>query len=842
MPTPTFDTQGNAGGASSGTTQAIAVSAVGANEIIVVVAAVLVESATAPNLSISGGGSNVGAWTSIASNFGQTTQSGTWGTILQAWWASTTGAVSAQSVTVTSDQTIKGVALGYFSVTNVHNISAPLDPNSSLPFSQWDPANLEPAISTTLPNDMAIWLFGSNVVSPTITAVPNIAAQQFMKQGYFTANNIITVAGVYDTASFASQQSNINFGSSTNESNTNLIVFALSGGYDVQDSVSTSDSIAEHGIFNASLSDSTATSDSISGQGVFFAKTPQSPIKINSTSQTTWTVPTIWPSFYSDATIGGIGGGGAGGWGGAWSFATLITGALGGGGGAYSRLSGANSFLSPGNVVSIQIGGGGAASSKTSKNGGAGGDTFVKDGGGTIRMLAKGGPGGPTGNTAGWSLPRGISGGSAAAGIGTFKVGGGGSYIFNTTLGAGGGAAGGPSLASYISAGIGRNGYRNVSTGYGNGGGAGTRRGYGGAGSGLGGNGHDGTATAGGAGGTSSDSSAGGAGGSAGSHNGTAGSDGSGGGGGLSIYGGGGGVGGAGGAGSEFGAGLGGSGGGAGGSDYSTNASAATGGLYGGGSGGRAAYYTGQSDNGSAPPGAQGVLLITFSTPAFTDTIATSDSFTVPSVLNASLSDTVVTSDSFSPNETIVAAISDGTSTGDSFVAGAFAVADQIDDEAATADEFVAAGLMPLLNDTTATNDAYSGSGIFIGDLADIVITSDALDGELSAALTDLIATADEYDGAAVMTATSADMMMTVDDYPALSSNATLLSDTVATSDTYLQPLLPLYMVSDQLVCSDAFFGVMSTPPQIIGPAIGRRVTMPSAPRTVIIPRAGRED
>ena len=273
MTSPSFDSQGNAGGATSGNGQSINVSAVGGDEIIVVVASILVESITEPVLGISTVNPNIGAWTSIAKNFGQTSQSGTWSTILQAWWAPTSGPVSNIAVTVSSDQIIKGVCLGYFSLFNPGSIFDPLDPNSSLPVSEWDPANLEPAISTSLPNDMAIWLFGSNVVSPTITAVPNLTAQEFMKQGFFTANNIITVAGVYDTIAFESQQSNLNFGSSLGQGNCNLIVFAVSGGYDVQDSVVTSDALAftlTGGVLSAELNDTLTTGDIIFGPGSLF--------------------------------------------------------------------------------------------------------------------------------------------------------------------------------------------------------------------------------------------------------------------------------------------------------------------------------------------------------------------------------------------------------------------------------------------------------------------------------------------------------------------------------------------------------------------------------------------
>jgi len=254
----------------------------------------------------------------------------------------------------------------------------------------------------------------------------------------------------------------------------------------------------------------------------------------------------------SNNTIEAIGGGGGG-------NSNSLSAGFGGGGGAYAEIS--NLSLTSGGSVNYQIG---AAGDTT---GSAGGDTYFNGTGTTCAsqsVCAKGGGGGSASG----------GGGAAGSSIGSITYSGGSGGAIGADGGAGGGGAGGPH-------GSGGNGAAGSSTTGGGGGGGGG----GGSGSGTtGGNNYLGAG-----GGTT----------------GNPGTNGGGGGGNTT-----GAAGGAGGAGIDWDASHGaGGGGGASGHDY--NAAFPSGGLYGGGGAGK-----GEDNNGSGGPGAQGIIVVKYTTAA----------------------------------------------------------------------------------------------------------------------------------------------------------------------------------------------------------------------------------
>jgi hypothetical protein len=285
-------------------------------------------------------------------------------------------------------------------------------------------------------------------------------------------------------------------------------------------------------------------------------------------SGTSWTVPADWnPADNSIETIGGGGGGGTSSGG---------NDAGGGGGGAYSKIT--NLTLSPGSVT-LQVGSGGGPNTN-------GGDTYFN--GASLGASSVGAQGGR-----GASEVTGGAGGASGSGVGSTKYSGGDGGTSNNAGngGAGGGGAAGPG-------GAGQAGGPSVTHNAGSAGG-----GAGGANSTAG---VDSSGSTGGHGGAAQDGTAGGAGGVDGVSDAAAGSHGSGGGGGASgshV------AGAAGGDGVEFdpthGAG---GGGGAGGYALNSNQNGGTGGLYGGGGGGTA-FAPGTGIGG---PGAQGIIVITY--------------------------------------------------------------------------------------------------------------------------------------------------------------------------------------------------------------------------------------
>ena len=304
------------------------------------------------------------------------------------------------------------------------------------------------------------------------------------------------------------------------------------------------------------------------GRGFFLTQRETTAvIVLDSTTSSTFTVPTDWNNTNNTIHLFGGGGGGAG------SRATRAGGG-GGGGGGYTKLL--NQTLIPGASITYQAGSGGGAGSAAG-NGTAGGTTSWNSGASTA-----GGGGGGSATTAPSS-----TGGTAGVGS-TFNGGVGGAGSLTTGAltgvgGGGGGGAGGPNGAG----GNGGNGVSSTTSA--------SIAGGGGGGNGGGTAGGNASAATGGTGGNSAAGVGGGAsatngavGGGAGGATGTASVNG---GPGIDVLG------------------VGGGGGGGGGDDTS-HVSDAIGGFYGGGGGGAGATTGGTALGGAG--GRQGVILVTY--------------------------------------------------------------------------------------------------------------------------------------------------------------------------------------------------------------------------------------
>jgi hypothetical protein len=177
MPAPTVES--NAHNASQGgTTTTIAVNAAGTGRVIIVCVFIGAPSSTVPTAIISSANPAIGAWTSVAATSGVNNGANGRGNgcLLQAWFAVTTGAVSAATVTVTSSVNIDAAGLVY--VTVVGAASTPLDQNASLAHggslgtsaTAWfntpptaNPSPMSCAVTTTTANVLALTIMGTNV-------------------------------------------------------------------------------------------------------------------------------------------------------------------------------------------------------------------------------------------------------------------------------------------------------------------------------------------------------------------------------------------------------------------------------------------------------------------------------------------------------------------------------------------------------------------------------------------------------------------------------------------------------------------------------------------------------
>src|SRR5262245_27654018 len=188
MPAPTIESHAQAI-STGGTTATIAVTAAGAGRVIIVLVGLgLASTALNATLSISGGGANVGAWTQIA----QVPNSGTpLGMGVSAWYAVTTGAVSAQTVTITSTATLDDTAKAYVTVAGA-NTTAPLDLNSVLAQGGGNigtgargasgPVNgtSTTAISTNTANVLSFVILGNDHFSNSPTVVAGSTATEYV--------------------------------------------------------------------------------------------------------------------------------------------------------------------------------------------------------------------------------------------------------------------------------------------------------------------------------------------------------------------------------------------------------------------------------------------------------------------------------------------------------------------------------------------------------------------------------------------------------------------------------------------------------------------------------------
>lgn len=256
-----------------GTTSTIAVTAAGAGRVIVVVATVgTLSGTTVPTLTISGGGANVGAWTKIGSMPAPATSDEY---TIVAWYALTTGAVSAVTVTVTSNLTIDDAALAYVTVAGA-NTTQPLDLNTTLAHggnagsgALYFPGGSTPASVTASTNTADVLLFAvfgvnTGAVTPGSPTTGTTVTESVLNNG---GTNYASL-GVY-TQPFTSVQTGVAIGSTSPYTGPKWSVFGFGITADTQaisgawtDTAASSDSFSiVSNSFLESLSDSAASSD-----------------------------------------------------------------------------------------------------------------------------------------------------------------------------------------------------------------------------------------------------------------------------------------------------------------------------------------------------------------------------------------------------------------------------------------------------------------------------------------------------------------------------------------------------------------------------------------------------
>ena len=174
----------------------------------------------APALSISGAGLT---WTALPpiSGFG----SGGFYCTVQVWWAFTSGAITAQTVTITSSTAIDDAATVYATYAGANTV-APLDPNASSKlsvFSAGPSLPLQGSVSTTLANDVTVFVGGTNggagPNTPTVgsTPVANASNGGGTRFAYCFVNQL----------SFSSPQTNTTVGFGTAPAPTGLVAVTL---------------------------------------------------------------------------------------------------------------------------------------------------------------------------------------------------------------------------------------------------------------------------------------------------------------------------------------------------------------------------------------------------------------------------------------------------------------------------------------------------------------------------------------------------------------------------------------------------------------------------------------
>src|SRR5580765_1046228 len=213
---------------SGGTTTSIAVNASGAGRVIVVCATIGTASTIIlPTATISSANPNIGSWVPIGH---MPVTASPAGLLIQAWYAVTSGPVSAATVTVTAGATIDDAALAYVTAAGA-NTAAPLDQNSTLatgssngssakelninaPMRATISTNNAGALVFTLVGTTANRTYGSPTAGTTLT--------EFVLNG---GGSRFAAIGVY-TAPFTTQQSGTNVGSTASDIDP-LFAFAL---------------------------------------------------------------------------------------------------------------------------------------------------------------------------------------------------------------------------------------------------------------------------------------------------------------------------------------------------------------------------------------------------------------------------------------------------------------------------------------------------------------------------------------------------------------------------------------------------------------------------------------
>ena len=252
---------------------------------------------------------------------------------------------------------------------------------------------------------IARWI--ANFTKPAIPYAPDAPATHFTVSAPASAN-VNTAFNVTVTALTASNFLNTSFSGTVHITCTDGAAILPADATLVNGVGTFSVTIKTAGTFTV-----TAASGAVTGtSGSITASTgPSSPQTIFRTTSGNWTVPADWTSNNSIECIGGGGG----------AFGAAA------GGGAYSKKS--NLALTPGQVISITVGGGGVA-------GGVGGTSVF----GASVCVAVGGGAGTTHQVGCCMVQTVGAGGAAGSGVGDIRYSGGG----GGTGSGGGGGSGGP--------------------------------------------------------------------------------------------------------------------------------------------------------------------------------------------------------------------------------------------------------------------------------------------------------------------------------------------------------------------------------------------------------------
>jgi hypothetical protein len=213
---------------SGGTTTSIAVNASGAGRVIVVCATIGTASTIIlPTATISSANPNIGSWVPIGH---MPVTASPAGLLIQAWYAVTSGPVSAATVTVTAGATIDDAALAYVTAAGA-NTAAPLDQNSTLATGSSNGSSakelninapMRANVSTNNAGALVFTLVGTTANRTYTNPTSGTTLTEFVLNG---GGSRFAAIGVY-TAPFTTQQSGTNVGS-TDSNIDPLFAFAL---------------------------------------------------------------------------------------------------------------------------------------------------------------------------------------------------------------------------------------------------------------------------------------------------------------------------------------------------------------------------------------------------------------------------------------------------------------------------------------------------------------------------------------------------------------------------------------------------------------------------------------